>query len=187
MGRVVRVPCSGGKLRTKPTQGGLAAQGRAVRCNKSSSTKRCGQRWTSHDALCVEIPTWAACFRLPTSRMTRTEAQPFRILLCRRLQFSLPLSLRSCRCGSQLDSFGHHRAACHVAGVLGRRRGCFGMRCCTDVSRSRGTGHDQHVCSRHGPGPLQRTRRSKTRGCGQTGSHSGAGHSWPLIPPVFSC
>ena len=24
------------------------------------------------------------------------------------------------------------------------------------VSRSRGTGHDQHVCSRHGPGPFQR-------------------------------
>ena len=36
---------------------------------------------------------------------------------------SLPLSMRTCRCGRQLDMFGHHRAACAVAGVLGRR--CF--------------------------------------------------------------
>ena len=32
-----------------------------------------------------------------------------------------PLSRRTCRCGRQLDKFGHHRAACAVAGVLGRR------------------------------------------------------------------
>ena len=52
----------------------------------------------------------------------RIEAQSFRLLLYRRrLRFPLPLSLRTCRCGRQLDSFGHHRAACHVAGVLGRR------------------------------------------------------------------
>ena len=29
--------------------------------------------------------------------------------------------MRTCRCGRQLDKFGHHRAACAVAGVLGRR------------------------------------------------------------------
>ena len=33
----------------------------------------------------------------------------------------LPLSMRACRCGRQLDKFGDHRAACAVAGVLGRR------------------------------------------------------------------
>ena len=33
----------------------------------------------------------------------------------------LPLSMRTCRCGRQLDMFGHHRAACAVAGVLGKR------------------------------------------------------------------
>ena len=27
--------------------------------------------------------------------------------------------MRTCRCGRQLDMFGHHRAACAVAGVLG--------------------------------------------------------------------
>ena len=27
----------------------------------------------------------------------------------------------SCRCGLQLDMFGHHRAVCAEAGVLGRR------------------------------------------------------------------
>ena len=37
--------------------------------------------------------------------------------------WTLPLSMRTCRCGRQLDMFGHHRAACAVAGVLGRR-GC---------------------------------------------------------------
>ena len=29
--------------------------------------------------------------------------------------------MRTCRCGRQLDMFGHHRAACAMAGVLGRR------------------------------------------------------------------
>ena len=52
---------------------------------------------------------------------TRVDAQPFRILLCRRLHLPLPLTLRTCRCGRQLDMFGHHRAACAQAGVLGRR------------------------------------------------------------------
>ena len=29
--------------------------------------------------------------------------------------------MRTCRCGRQLDMFGHHRAVCAVAGVLGKR------------------------------------------------------------------
>ena len=58
---------------------------------------------------------------LLTSKATRLDAQPFRIFLCRRLHLPLPLSMRTCRCGRQLDKFGHHRAACAVAGVLGRR------------------------------------------------------------------
>ena len=56
---------------------------------------------------------------LPTTRATRIDPQPFRILLCRRLHLPLPLTLRSCRCGRQLDSFGHHRAACAEAGGFG--------------------------------------------------------------------
>ena len=58
---------------------------------------------------------------LPTSRVTRMDAQPFRLLLCRRMHLPLPLSMRTCRCGRQLDMFGHHRAACAMAGGLGRR------------------------------------------------------------------
>ena len=54
------------------------------------------------------------------NRMTRIEAQPFRLLLLRRLRL-LPLTSRTCRCGRQHDSFGHHRAACSVVGVLGGR------------------------------------------------------------------
>ena len=58
---------------------------------------------------------------LPTFRVTRFDAQPFHLLLCRRLHFLLPLTQRTCRCGRQLDMFGHHRAACAEAGVLGKR------------------------------------------------------------------
>ena len=54
-------------------------------------------------------------------RTTSENGQPFRILLCRRLHLPLPLTLRPCRCGRQLDMFGHHRAACPEVGVLERR------------------------------------------------------------------
>ena len=57
----------------------------------------------------------------PTCCITRMGAQHFRILLLRRLQLPLPLTVRSCRCGRPLDIYGHHRAACARAGVLGRR------------------------------------------------------------------
>ena len=57
----------------------------------------------------------------PRCRITRMGPQHFRILLLRRLQLPLPLTVRSCRCGRPLDIYGHHRAACARAGVLGRR------------------------------------------------------------------
>ena len=56
---------------------------------------------------------------LPTNISTRIDPQPFRILLCRRLRLPLPLTLRTCRCGRQLDMFDHHRAACAEAGGFG--------------------------------------------------------------------
>ena len=58
---------------------------------------------------------------VPTAWHSRFDAQPFRILLLRRLWLQLPSSVRNCRCGLPLDSRGHHRAACATAGVLGRR------------------------------------------------------------------
>ena len=57
----------------------------------------------------------------PTCRLTRFDAQVFRVLLMRRLQMPLPLTARNCRCGHFLDVFGHHRAACARAGVLSKR------------------------------------------------------------------
>ena len=57
----------------------------------------------------------------PASFLTRIDSALFRVFLLRRLRLPLPLSFRLCRCGRPLDSFGHHRAACSRAGVLGRR------------------------------------------------------------------
>ena len=56
----------------------------------------------------------------PTSSLTRFDAHVFRVLLLR-LWRPLPLSSSVCRCGRPLDAFGHHRSACAVSGVLGRR------------------------------------------------------------------
>ena len=50
----------------------------------------------------------------------RISSHHFRVLLLRRLRFPFPLVMRTCRCGRPLDSFGHHCAACSVAGMLGR-------------------------------------------------------------------
>ena len=58
---------------------------------------------------------------VPTSPLLHFDPQLFRILLLRRLSLPLPLTSRVCRCGRQIDPFGHHRAACSRAGVLGRR------------------------------------------------------------------
>ena len=43
-------------------------------------------------------------------------------------QFPLPLSLHTCRCGRQIDKFGHHRALCAQAGVLGEEGSHWKMR-----------------------------------------------------------
>ena len=89
---------------------------------------------------------------LPTSRATRIDAQPFRLLLCRRLHLPLTLSHRTCRCGRLLDQFGHHHAACSEAGVLGRR-GFPLERAAAQIWQGRRLSGDvQHVRSRHGPG-----------------------------------
>ena len=60
-----------------------------------------------------------SCF--PTSALARFDSALFWVLLLRRLWLPLPPSSRNCRCGRLLDVFGHHRAACAEAGVLGRR------------------------------------------------------------------
>ena len=110
----------------------------------------------------------AALTTLPTSRATRIDPQPFRLLLCRRLHLPLPLSHRTCRCGRQLDVFGHQRAACSEAGVLGKRG--FPLECAAaQVCREAG-----HECfrARHGPGNVQRSMVGGLRLL-RTGSHCG--------------
>ena len=51
----------------------------------------------------------------PSSFPTRIPPHLFRVLLLADSAF------RTCRCGRQLDSFGHHRAACAQSGLLARR------------------------------------------------------------------
>ena len=57
----------------------------------------------------------------PASPISRFDSSVFRVLLLRRFWLPLPPSTRKCRCGRLLDVRGHHRAACAVVRVLGRR------------------------------------------------------------------
>ena len=57
----------------------------------------------------------------PTHFLTRIPSHLFRVVMLRRLRLPLPPSLHTCRCGRRIDKFGHHRASCARAGVLGRR------------------------------------------------------------------
>ena len=84
----------------------------------------------------------AGRFRKPTCRITRMGAQHFRILLLRRFQLPLPLTVRSCRCGHPLDIFGHHRAAYARAGVASVEKQ-VDVHC--DGSARRGASHNEGV------------------------------------------
>ena len=69
----------------------------------------------------------------------------------------------SCRCGRQLDMFGHYRAACAVAGVLGRRG--YPLECAAaQVQRGWGTGVHQRSRQRHGPPDLNGIDGQTSRG-----------------------
>ena len=58
---------------------------------------------------------------VPSCAALRIDSHHFRVLLLRQLRLSILQVSRTCRCGRLLDPFGHHRAACSRAGVLGRR------------------------------------------------------------------
>ena len=57
---------------------------------------------------------------VPTSPLLQFDPQLFRILFLRRLRLHLPLTSRACRCGRQIDPFGHHRCmfACRCFGKV---------------------------------------------------------------------
>ena len=83
----------------------------------------------------------------PVNFLTRIPPHLFRVVLLRRLRLPLPLSLHTCRCGRQIDKFGHHRASCARAGVLGRRGVRTGKRDSQSLQGSWRQSHNQH----HGP------------------------------------
>ena len=62
----------------------------------------------SHGGLGVGL----ALLTCPTCCLTKIDSHLFRVILLRRLQMLFPPTVRSCRCGRLLDSFGHHIAAC---------------------------------------------------------------------------
>ena len=132
---------------TSPRWGGNRRQPNRAQVHPRRSVAWAGRAlFRSQHGPLASVPFTA----LPTSRATRMDAQPFRILLCRRLHLELLLTLRTCRCGRQLDMFGHHRAACAEAGVFGRR------------------GYPLEVAAGDlGPRGLQRLGRQKTRGRGR--------------------
>ena len=87
-----------------------------------------------HHGPLVSVPFTA----VPTNRMTRFDAQPFRGLLCRRIHLPLPLSSRTCRCGRRLGSFGP--SSCSVCGGSG-----FGKERCSSGVQNKHDKMDQWV------------------------------------------
>ena len=99
-----------------------------------------------------------------THRVTKTDPQLFRVDLRRRLGLSLPLSSRTCRCGRQLDSLGHHRTARSEAGVLGRRESPLE---CAAAGLSRSGSKSDNECFRAGQARVTSPPRwyREGRGC----------------------
>ena len=70
----------------------------------------------------IHDEVWPALTDSAPASSRPVAARPFGV--CTTHSFTtcpFPLSMRTCRCGRQHDIFGHHRAACAVAGVLGKR------------------------------------------------------------------
>ena len=85
---------------------------------------------------------------MPITMESRFQPQELRgFLFLRRLWQPLPLSSFTCRCGRPLDSRGHHRVACPLAGVLGRR-GFSLENAAARVCRRQGVGSQQTFESR---------------------------------------
>ena len=100
----------------------------------------------------VPVPKWPCSWGFPftvcgTCFETWFVSPLFRTLLLRRLRLPLSSAKRICKCGRPLDSRGHHRAACAMAGVLGRRGFAVGS-AAARVCREGGA----RVCQRHGQG-----------------------------------
>ena len=97
---------------------------------------------------------------LSISHHCRFDSQPFRVLLLRRFWLPLPSTARTCRCGLPLDPCGHHRAACSVAGVLGRRGFAVESAAARVLSRGRGQSVLERPRAGHGLGSSRRVGQS---------------------------
>ena len=126
--------------------------------------ERFGPDLTLHFATAHDLDVLVCLSRILSS-------QSFRVLLLRRLHLPLPLSSLNCRCGRPLDCFGHHRSACAVSGVLGRRGG-----------RTR---VNERVRAGFGSRTVQSPGWPSSGGRGRWGCNCLVGPSWPLTQLLF--
>ena len=120
---------------------------------------------------------------MPVDRVFRIDSQPFRILLLRRLWMPLPLTVHSCRCGRLLDCLGHHRSACAVVGVLGRRGGFLSKTQQRAFVERRVAGRARTSWSEIKISTPSTTLIRVVSRLWLTACPSSEGHSWPSTPP----
>ena len=108
---------------------------------------------------------------LPTSKATRVDAQPFRVFLCRRLHLPLPLSMRACRCGRQLDNFLPSSCSVRRGRGVGEKGLPVGGGCGPSVQRGWSSGFHQPPRPGHGLGRVQQPGWTTSGGCRRR-SHS---------------
>ena len=73
---------------------------------------------------------------IPVCRATTFDNSQFRTLLLLRLRLPLQITNRQCRCKKELDCWGDHASACHLAGMLDPRGAALEViaaRICSDA------------------------------------------------------
>ena len=114
----------------------------------------------------------------PTSRLTRFDFQPFRVLLLRRLHLPLPLSARACRCASSRRLWPPPVCMCNFWGCWeeGFPSSCEGLQ--------RGRSQGAHQCDGQGLGPLASRQGRQTGGwrLSPMASRCMGERSWPSTP-----
>ena len=159
-----------------------------VRWNRSSSTKRCGQRWTIHDALCWDPnvgrllpPLWQPS-RPPEWQGSRRSRSGSCSVVVSGFPFPFPCAPAYVAANLILLAIIARRAMWQGSWEGGCMLwNALLLRC---VAKE---GHGSRPTCLFATWTWAISTHSTLEDSRlwQTGSHSGAGHSWPLIPPLF--